>query len=78
MKETTLPISEFKTKCLRLLDDLGSNGGSLLVTKRGRPLARVTPVSPPGKAMRGSWKGILRLKGDVVHFDSGELWESNR
>ena len=39
MKSTTLAASEFKAKCLRLLDLVGEQGETLVITKRGRPVA---------------------------------------
>lgn len=52
MSEGTLSVSEFKAKCLRLLDEVAAEGGALIVTKRGRPIVRVTPVSPPLRSLR--------------------------
>jgi prevent-host-death family protein len=43
LKEKMLSASEFKAKCLRILDDLDPQG--IIITKRGRPTAKVTPVS---------------------------------
>jgi prevent-host-death family protein len=43
----SIPASEFKARCLALLDDVAKNGHQLVVTKRGRPVARVVPVEPP-------------------------------
>jgi len=38
-----IPIAEFKARCLGLLDDLHQEGGTLVVTKRNRPIAKVLP-----------------------------------
>ena len=46
MTERSIPASEFKAKCLALLDDV-ADGESLVVTKRGKPVARVVPVEKP-------------------------------
>ena len=78
MKNTTIAASEFKAKCLRLLDEIEAEGEVLVITKRGRPVARLVPVSPPKRSLRGTWKGLLRIKGDIVHFDTSQNWESNR
>jgi prevent-host-death family protein len=78
MKQVTLPVTQFKAKCLRLLDEVAEHGNSLIITKRGRPIARVAPVTAPGQPLRGSWKGIFKAKGDVVHFDAAGDWESAR
>ena len=77
MKNTIIAASEFKAKCLRLLDEV-EEGETLVITKRGRPVARVVPVSPPRRSLRGTWKGLVKIKGDIVHFDTGREWESNR
>jgi len=68
MKEATISASEFKAKCLRLLDDVAEQGNTIVVTKRGRPIARVAPVSARSKKVWGSWKGIVKIKGDIVNF----------
>ena len=78
MKNATVAASEFKAKCLRLLDQVADEGKTLVITKRGRPVARVVPVSPPKRSLRGTWKGLVKISGDIVQFDSGPDWESNR
>jgi len=78
MKQTTLAASEFKAKCLRLLDQVEETGDTLVITKRGRPVAMVIPVSSPKRSLRGSWKGRIQIKGDIVHFDASRDWESSR
>ena len=78
MKQTILAASEFKAKCLRLLDQVDESGDTLVITKRGRPVAKVIPMASPNRSLRGSWKGRVQIKGDIVHFDAGRDWESNR
>jgi prevent-host-death family protein len=48
-----ITATEFKARCLRLLDEVADTGETLVVTKRGRPVARVEPASPPVD-LRGS------------------------
>ena len=67
MKEITMPISEFKARCLRLLEEVASNGHTLIVTKRGKPLARVSALAKP-KPLWGRDAKISRIKGDLVNF----------
>ena len=78
MKESTLTATEFKAKCLRLLDDVANQGDSIIITKRGRPIAKVEPVSRPGKTLRGTWKGIVKGDADIVYFNVADEWESAR
>ena len=77
MKELTVPASEFKAKCLGLLDDV-AEGKSLTITKHGRPIARVVPIAKPVNRLRGSWKSIVHTRGDLVRFTVSDDWEGNR
>ena len=43
MKARTVPAGEFKAKCLALLDEVAKTGETLVVTKRGKPVARILP-----------------------------------
>jgi prevent-host-death family protein len=43
----SIPASEFKAKCLALLDRVAETREPLVITKRGRAVARVEPVEPP-------------------------------
>jgi prevent-host-death family protein len=51
--DRTLTASRFKAQCLALLDEVAETGEALVVTKRGRPVARVAPVQTPA-SLRGS------------------------
>jgi len=42
-----ITATEFKARCLRLLDEVAGTGETLVVTKRGRPVVRVEPANPP-------------------------------
>ena len=75
MKQSTLAASEFKAKCLHLLDEVAERGDTLIITKRGRPVAKVMPISTPHRTLRGSWKGIVKIKGDLVNFHDD--WSDN-
>jgi prevent-host-death family protein len=43
----TIPAGEFKATCLALLDEVAESGETIVVTKRGKPVARLTPLEPP-------------------------------
>lgn len=63
-----IPISEFKAKCLSLVDQVSKTKTPLIITKRGTPVAEVIPVSPEidRKKWLGSMTGILKIKGDII------------
>lgn len=77
-KDSSIAISDFKATCLRLLEEVASEGKSLTITKRGRPIAKVTPIESTRMPIRGSWKGQVKIKGDLVHFSMEDDWESAR
>jgi prevent-host-death family protein len=47
MSERSVPASRFKAECLLMLDEVARTGEEIVVTKRGRPVARVTPAVQP-------------------------------
>ena len=73
----TVLISEFKAKCIKMLKEVQKNGKPITVTLRGEPIARVEPVLPAAKRVRlGALKGLIKIKGDIVHTDFEEDWEA--
>ena len=67
---------EFKAKCLRLLDDVARTGRPLVVTKRGRPVAKVVPAGRPD-VKRPPLEGSIVYEGDVVS-PIDLAWEADR
>jgi antitoxin (DNA-binding transcriptional repressor) of toxin-antitoxin stability system len=69
----TMTVTEFKAKCLRLVDDLMPSG--ILLTKRGRPVARVIPAGPlDNRDLIGALKGSIAVKGNL--FCTGVKWHA--
>jgi prevent-host-death family protein len=70
-------ISEFKAKCLALLDEVQKTKRPLLVTRRGRPVAEVVPPSPVrSDDWIGSMAGKSKILGDIITPASDEAdWE---
>ncbi len=63
----SIAITEFKAHCLSLLEDIARTGEPLLVTKHGRPIARVVPsVSASTLYPQDSLAGTVIIDGDVV------------
>jgi len=76
MPNRVVSATEFKAKCLRLIDELEDNGGTITVTKRGRPVATVAPAKKTGyKSPRGALIGKVKIVGDIVNEDTSHLWE---
>jgi prevent-host-death family protein len=75
-----VPAATFKAKCLALLDEVAATRQPLVVTKRGRAVARLVPVdsgeqSPIFGAARGS---ILYLAPDEELLSTGSEWDATR
>lgn len=49
----SIPAARFKAQCLRLLDEVAETGETIVVTKRGTPVAKVEPLEKP-RSLRGS------------------------
>jgi prevent-host-death family protein len=63
----SIPISEFKAKCLGLIDEV-SSGAEIVISKRGKPVARVIRIDDTaGASSFGSWRGKISTVGDLVH-----------
>jgi prevent-host-death family protein len=68
--ERSIAAGEFKAKCLELLDRVARDGDELVVTKRGRPVAKVVPIEP---RTRRSLRGSVRYVSDIVE-PIGDEW----
>jgi prevent-host-death family protein len=70
----TVAAAHFKAKCLQLLDEVARTRKPLVVTKRGRPVARVVPLEPDVPL---SLEGSVSYGGDIVG-PTGEEWDADR
>lgn len=76
MKSRVVSATEFKAKCLALLDEIAEEGGTITVTKRGRPVATVGPArkaKPPSS--KGLWKGKVDIPDELLTADMSDRWE---
>jgi prevent-host-death family protein len=62
-----IPASRFKAQCLALLDEVAATGDELIVTKRGKPVARLAPLEPP-KSLLGSAKMLVSEEEFIAPF----------
>ena len=76
MKSRIVSATEFKAKCLALLDEVGSEGGTITVTKRGRPMATVGPARKRlWPSSEGLWKGKVHIPEERLTADLSDRWE---
>jgi antitoxin (DNA-binding transcriptional repressor) of toxin-antitoxin stability system len=69
-----IAAARFKEQCLSILDHLDSEG--IVITKRGKPVARVLPIERASADLIGSLRGKIRIKGNVqstgLRWDAGD------
>jgi prevent-host-death family protein len=73
-----MAISEFKARCLALIERVRRTGQPLLITKRGVPVAQIVPPplpEPARKSAFGCMKGTVEELGDIVEPLPEEDWE---
>lgn len=58
-----IKASEFKAKCLNLLDEVAESGEAIVITKRGKPVAQVSPAPKRRRPIFGALKGWI--EGDL-------------
>lgn len=62
-----MKASEFKAKCLAVMDEVAKTGETVLITKNGKPVAEVGPAKVADRPSPfGIWKGLVEVKGDIM------------
>jgi prevent-host-death family protein len=70
----SIPASRFKARCLALLDEVARTRDTIVVTKRGRPVARVVSAEP---ALRRPLRGSVTVHADLT-APLGDAWDLDR
>ncbi len=79
MKTRTMAAGKFKAQCLAVLDEVQAKGETVIITKRGKKVAKVVPIEKGKDDFFGSWKGKVKIVGDIVapalsREEWGDLW----
>jgi len=70
-----IPATEFKVKCLKLMDEVARTHEPLVITKCGKSVAMMMPVTPePAATLFGYMAGTATVRGDIV-APVGAGWE---
>jgi prevent-host-death family protein len=67
-----IPAAKFKEQCLSLLDRVGEEG--IVITKRGKPVAKLIPIRTESAELIGRLKGRVKVKGNI--FSTGLKWHA--
>jgi prevent-host-death family protein len=70
----SIAAGKFKNVCLKLLDDVAATKTPVVITKRGRPVAKLVPYVPPA-TRRGLAGSVIKEVGDP--FGTEERWEAD-
>ena len=75
----TIPAGEFKAHCLKLMDEIGATGEELIITKRGKPVAKLVPLKGRRRMedVFGFMEGTAEIRGDIV-APLGVEWEADK
>lgn len=72
----TVKASEFKARCLALMDDVAETGEEIVVTKNGKPVSRLVPVKQKPRQLYGLHRGMWQMKDSLVD-PVEESWEAD-
>jgi prevent-host-death family protein len=67
-----IAAAKFKERCLSLLDEVDQDG--IVITKRGKPVAKLIPIETESASLIGSLKGKVKIKGNVL--STGIRWDA--
>jgi prevent-host-death family protein len=62
----TMAAGVFKANCLAVMDEVQSKRVTVVITKRGKPVAKLVPVEPQADDILGFLRGKGKITGDVV------------
>ncbi|MBT9330164.1 type II toxin-antitoxin system Phd/YefM family antitoxin [Paracidobacterium acidisoli] len=70
----TMPAGSFKTHCLSVIDDVYHGHGEVIITKHGKPMAKLVPLEEKPESIFGALAGKIEIIGDLVEPIT-EPWE---
>ena len=72
-----IKASEFKAKCLKIMDEVAASGETVVITKHGIPITELVPAKRRPDTLFGAMKGSVTYMGDIIS-PTGEEWEAQR
>jgi prevent-host-death family protein len=75
----TIPAARFKARCLKIMDEVKAHREPVVITKKGKPVARLLPIEEPGRDVFGCLAGELEIAGDITSPVIAPLaWKGSR
>ncbi len=70
-----LSTGEFKSKCLQIMDKVEATGEEVVITKSGKPIAKLVPIQEASRSsLFGFMKGSVKINGDII-APTSEEWD---
>jgi len=64
--QKTIAAGQFKTNCLKLMDEVQSKHLTLVITKHGVPVAKLVPIVDEPFNLHGALKGEIKITGNII------------
>jgi prevent-host-death family protein len=61
-----IPAGEFKARCLKLMDEVRATRRPVVITKRGKPVAKLVPMDEETPSLFGRLRGTVTIHGDII------------
>lgn len=75
-----IAAGQFKAKCLKLMDNVYKNNEEVIITKYGKPIAKLVPINEEEKfktPLFGSLEGLITISGNIIG-STGEEWNAEQ
>ncbi|HKR83176.1 MAG TPA: type II toxin-antitoxin system Phd/YefM family antitoxin [Terriglobales bacterium] len=72
----TVPAAKFKANCLALMDKVQETGEFVVITKHGKPVAKLVPAERERRNMWGDLAGTVKILGDIESPVTND-WEAS-
>jgi prevent-host-death family protein len=74
-----MPAGKFKTHCLAVMDAVEKTREPVMITKHGRPVAKLVPAEESARPFLGRLEGVIKIIGDIESpVVPAEHWEALR
>lgn len=68
-----IQAGHFKSKCLKIMDEVSRSKHPIIITKRNRPVVKIIPVEVRPHSLFGCMKGSIHILADLI-APIGEVW----
>lgn len=69
-----MAAAQFKAQCLAVMDHVAQSGQSVVITKHGKPVAKLVPANEDEDEIFGALAGIARITGDIENTVPAREW----